>query len=1053
VTIFSILCESGEMLEQYLRRILEVARRGDAREESFYPTLETMLTEFALSKNRKDISVTSQPKKTEAGNPDFRVWDGKQRIVGYIEAKTPDKNLDDIEKTEQVKRYKTTFPNFVLTNFFEFRLFRNGVIVDKVRIADPITIHSLKGTPRVENKEQFENLQEKFFSFSFPKITSAQPLAVELAKRTRFLRDEVIAEELREEDKNRTGKILGFYEAFQTYLIRGLTKEQFADLYSQTITYGLFASRMRCKGRFNRKLAVQDIPRSIGILREMFDFISLGDLPPQLEWIVDEIANVLANVDVKRIFSEYYRKQKGEDPIFHFYETFLAEYNPEERERRGVYYTPKPIVSYIARSLHLVLKEKFGLNDGLASENVTILDPAAGTLTFIAEAINEATNEFTSKYGQGGKERFINEHIMKNFYAFELMIAPYAIGHVKISFLLDELGHKLRDEEMNFYLTNTLELEDIEQTALPGMASLAEESRKAGAVKKEIPIWVILGNPPYSGMSANRGKWITELIKDYKYVDGKPLDEKNPKWLQDDYVKFIRFAEWKINQVEKGIVGYITNHSYLDNPTFRGMRQNLLKAFDEVYFLDLHGNSLKKEKCPDGSKDENVFDIRQGVAIAFFVKEKKDGSGNGDCRAFHSEVWGLREKKYEWLNTHDVKTTKWGKIEPNSPFYFFIPRKKKHEEMYKKHWRITDVFSANSVGVVTARDRLTIQYTPDMVWNVVQDFFSLPEEKARIKYDLGKDARDWKVSLAKQDLRATGLDRESVVPILYRPFDLRYTYYTGHSRGFICMPRPEIMYNMLKGENLALLVHKRKELPVPYSHFFVTDALSEHCCVSIKTTSYHFPLYVYENNQKRSNINPTLVKTLRETYGVKTETEDVLHYVYSVFYSNIYRNKYEEFLKTDFPRVPFTTAYRLFKKMAKLGKRLVGLHLLKAEELNEPTVRFQGTGDNVVKKCVFNEKQRRVYINKSQYFEGVSEEVWQYHIGSYQVLSKWLKYRRGKELSLKEIKHYCRVATALKRTIGIQEEIDGLYPAIEKDIIEFEEKKQNASLDEYKQGH
>lgn len=1040
------------MLKRYIKRILEVARLGDAREESYYPALEAMINEFADSKNKKGIHVTSQPKKTDAGNPDFRVWDGKQKIVGYIEAKTPDKNLDDIENTEQVKRYKATFPNFVLTNLFEFRLFRNGTIVCNVRIADPLAIHGLKGIPFVENAEQFENLLEKFFSFSFPSITSAQPLAIELAKRTRFLRDEVIAEELREDEKEGSGKIVGFYEAFRTYLIRGLTKEQFADLYSQTITYGLFASRMRGKGKFNRKLAVHDIPRSIGILREMFDFISLGDLPPQLEWIVDEISNVLANVDVKKIFSEYYRKQKGEDPIFHFYETFLAEYDPEERERRGVYYTPKPVVSYIARSLHLILKEKFGLDDGLANENVTILDPAAGTLTFIAEAINEAVKEFTSKYGQGGKERFINEHIMKNFYAFELMIAPYAIGHVKISFLLDELGHKLQDEEMNFYLTNTLELEDIEQTSLPGMASLAEESRKAGEVKKRIPIWVILGNPPYSGMSANRGQWITGLIEDYKYVDGRSLDEKNPKWLQDDYVKFIRFAEWKINQIEKGVVGYITNHSYLDNPTFRGMRQHLMKTFDEVYFLDLHGNALKKEKCPDGSKDENVFDIRQGVAVAFFVKEKKDGSRNSDCKAFHSEIWGLREKKYEWLNSHDIKITEWEEISPKSPFYFFVPKAEEYEELYSKYWKITDIFPTNSVGIVTARDKLTIQDTKEKVWEVVQDFSTLSEEKARDKYHLGNDAQDWKVALAQQDLRNSGIRKEYIIPVIYRPFDVKYTCYTGHSRGFICRPRIEVMQHMKK-ENIAMCVGRAGQvvgLEKPWNIVFCSKFIADFN-LFYRGGNVNFPLYIYNNKDKVTNMSRVFWKELETAYSNSLSPEQIFFYIYSVLHSNIYRIKYAEFLKIDFPRVPFTTDYDLFTEISKLGKKLVELHLLNSALLSVPMTKFQGKGDNIVKKPLYVEGRGRIYINEVQYFEGIEQDVWEYQIGGYQVLYKWLKDRKGKELSLKEIKHYCRVVTALKRTIEIQEEIDKLYPCVEKDVIEFKEKTLDASLDEYKQ--
>lgn len=1034
------------MLKPYIKKILEVARRVDAREESYYSIFETLLKEFAASTNKRNIHITVLPKKTEAGNPDFRVWDGKQKIVGYIEAKTPDKNLDEIEKTEQIKRYKTTFKNFILTNFFELRLYKDGLLIDKVRITDPISIYSLKGTPPVENKEDFMNLLEKFFSFSFPSITSAQPLAVELAKRTRFLRDEVIAEELKEEEANGMGKIGGFYEAFQTYLIRGLTKEQFADLYSQTITYGLFASRMRCEGDFNRKLAVYDIPRSIGILREMFEFISLGDLPSQLEWIVDEISNVLANVDVKKIFSEFFRKKKGEDPIYHFYETFLAKYDPEERERRGVYYTPKPVVSYIVRSLHVILKEKFGLDDGLADENVTILDPAAGTLTFVAEAIKEAVNEFTSKYGEGGKEGFIKEHIMKNFYAFELMIAPYAIGHLKISFLLEELGHRVQEEDMKFYLTNTLELEDIEQTSLPGMASLADESRKAGEVKKRIPIWVIFGNPPYSGISANRGKWITEQIEDYKYVDGKPLGEKNPKWLQDDYVKFIRFAEWKINQVENGAIGYITNHSYLDNPTFRGMRQHLMKNFDEIYVLNLHGNTLKKEKCPDGSKDENVFDIRQGVAIAFFVK-KKEKDSNG-CKVFHSEIWGLREKKYEWLS-HDIKTTEWKEIHPHSLFYFFVPREEKYEKLYNQFWKITDISPVNSVGIVTARDRLTIQNTPDEVWAIVQDFSSLPEEKARSKYDLGKDAQDWKVSLAQDDLRKSGLRRGLIVPILYRPFDIRYTYFTGRSRGFICRPRNEVMQHIMK-ENLAICVGRAGQvvgLEKPWNVVFCSKFV-EDFNLFYRGGNVNFPLYLYINQDKKANIDTILREVLKKSYDYTPSPEEIMCYIYSILHSNIYRNKYAEFLQTDFPRVPFTTDYNLFNKMCKLGKRLVDLHLMKSKELIKPIAKFQGVGDNIVEKPLFK-KEGRVYINKKQFFERIEEDIWDYQIGGYQVLYKWIKDRKGSKLSLEDIKHYCKVVTALKRTIEIQDEIDKLYPDVEKNIIMFKENNKNANLEKY----
>jgi len=622
------------ILRSYLKNLHRIITQGDAREESFYSALEDLIAAYAQATAKKQVHVTTLPKKTEAGNPDFRIWDGQQHIVGYIEAKPPSEgNLQLVSEADQLKRYRQTFPNLILTNFFEFRLYRNGELIDTVQIARPLISTKLEKVPPLEKADEFVDLLEKFFAFSLPKSYSAELLATELAKRTRFLRDEVVRHQLAEEKERGTGALLGFYEAFQTYLIGGLTEDDFADLYSQTITYGLFAARVRTGEEFNRRAAFDAIPHTIGILRDLFRFVSLGDLPQALEWIVDDIAEVLAVADVQGILHRYFHsggeveklttppKGKGADPIVHFYETFLKYYDPKERERRGVYYTPEPVVSYIVRSLHAILKEKFGKPDGLASEGVTLLDPAAGTMTFVAKAAQVAVDEFVSKYGEGSRESFIRDHILRNFYAFELMMAPYAVGHLKMAFFLEELGYTLKpDERCKFYLTNTLEMEELAEAKLPGLSSLAEESHKAGKVKKDTPILVILGNPPYSGHSANKGPWIRGLIEDYKYVDGKPLGERNPKWLQDDYVKFIRFAEWKIAQSGEGVVGIITNHSYLDNPTFRGMRQHLMDTFDEIYILDLHGNSLKKERCPDGSKDENVFDIRQGVAIALLLK-------------------------------------------------------------------------------------------------------------------------------------------------------------------------------------------------------------------------------------------------------------------------------------------------------------------------------------------------------------------------------------------------------------------------------------------------
>ena len=1067
------------MLKAYLKRIYEVAQTGDAREESYYSSLEELFKAFADSIGKKHIHITTLPKKTEAGNPDFRVWDGKQSIVGYIEAKEPFmENLDYIENGKQLERYRHTFPNLILTNFFEFRLYRNGRLIDKVLLARPFIIHELRTIPPVENKDNFLNLLDKFFSFSLPKVYTAESLASELAKRTSFLRDQVVLGELKEEKVS----ILGFYEAFREYLIWGLTKENFADLYSQTVTFGLFAARTRSKNGFNRRLAYYYIPKTIGILRDVFKFISLGELSEQMECMVDDISEVLAVADVNEILSKYYREGKGEDPVHYFYETFLAEYDPKERERRGVYYTPESVVSYIVRSLNIILKERFQKDTGFASRDVTILDPAAGTLTFLAEASKLAIEEFSTTYGEGGKESFIKEHILKNFYAFELMMAPYVIGHLKMSLLFERLGYKLtQNERVKFYLTNTLEMEESKQTSFPGISSLSGESYIAMGIKRKIPILVILGNPPYSGISANlsekevavkRGQryitnyqiqedklnggykltpqtreakrkmkvrqktWIGELIEYYKVINGQWLGERNPKWLQDDYVKFIRFAQWKIAQAGEGVLGFITNHSYLDNPTFRGMRQSLMNSFNEIYLLDLHGNSLKRERCPDGSKDENVFDIQQGVAISLFIKKK-----DLEKKVFHSERWGLREDKYTWLSKNDIKTTEWKGIKPDSPYYFFVPRAETYRDIYEKYWKITDIFPVNCTGIVTARDKFVIDFDRDVLKRRIEMFreLSMPDEIVKQAFKL-KDTRGWKFAEARKELAKDKNWEAYFSTILYRLFDVREIYYTQR---MVDWPRPEVMRHMVH-ENLGLLTCRQNTLG--FHHAFVCENIVESCIVSNKTREigYLFPLYLYpdkrdmfsheEAQERKPNLDPKLVKSLAEAYGKELTPEETLYYIYGVLYSNTYRSKYAEFLKIDFPRVPFTKDYELFNRMGKYGSELVSLHLLKSAELNNPVAKFQGSGDSQVEKPRYDEG--RVYINNNQYFEGIEKDVWEYQIGGYQVLDKWLKDRKGRKLSLEEIKHYCQVVTALKRTIEAQAKIDDLYPEIESETVE-----------------
>jgi len=812
------------IISAYLKNVAGITSRGDAREETYYSELKTLLEQFPAGEG-KIVYVTVLPKKTEAGNPDFRVWDGKHHIVGYIEAKPPGTNLDRIETSDQLSRYRHTFPNFILTDFYEFRLYRDGALIDQVAIGRPFIAKKLKTTPPIEQVEKFENLLGKFFAFSLPRVFSAEELAVELAKRTRFLRDQVVAEELKEQEKGK-GDITGFYTAFKKYLIAGLTEKQFADLYSQTIAYGLFAARTRADGEFNRKLAFDYIPPTIGILRDVFHFISLGDLPTQMEVIVDDISAVLNAADINEILNQYYQEGRGEDPIVHFYETFLAQYDPHTRERRGVYYTPEPVVHYIVHSIHHLLKSRFNLGDGLANREVTLLDPAGGTLTFPAEAVRLAVQEFTQKYGEGGKTSFIREQILRTFYAFELMMAPYAIGHLKISFLLESLGCPLQEEDrFQLYLTNTLEMEDIAQIDIPGLSSLSEESHLAGRVKKQEPILVILGNPPYSGISANQNAWTEKLLKEnidgaqsYYIVDGKPLGERNPKWLQDDYVKFLRFAQWKIHKAGQGIVGMITNHGYLDNPTFRGMRQSLMGTFNEIYILDLHGNSLKRETAPDGGKDENVFDIRQGVAIALFVKR----AGQSGCRIIHADLYGRRVEKYSWLDSHDVSNVDYQEIQPKTPYYFFIPRVTGGIQHYLDWPKINEIFPVNSVGVVTSRDSFVIDYDSKELENRImqlQNIEGLPDEILIETYGL-KEKKNWCLKTVRNKVKADSNFRKRMQPILYRPFDTRFIFY---HEAVIERSRREVMRHILAGENISLCFMRQFSGSMPYTHFLVAE--------------------------------------------------------------------------------------------------------------------------------------------------------------------------------------------------------------------------------------
>lgn len=1034
-----------KVLTTYLKTVAEKTMRQDTTESSYYGAVELLFSDFPLEKGRK-TKVTTLPKPTEAGNPDFRVWDGENFIVGYIEAKLPG-DLDNPRHQEQFHRYISTFPNVILTDFYEFRLFRDGVHIDSATIGSHF-VAKLKQTPNLENSPDFERIANKFFEFKLPKTFTAQQLAIQLAKRTRFLRD-IIHDQLEEELAPQKGKLYYYYQAFKKFLIPSLNPETFADLYAQTIAYGLFAARTRIPPTesFTRRSAFDHIPHTVGILQELFRYISLEDPSEQMKVTIDDIASVLNASDINSILDQYYKQGKGEDPIIHFYETFLKEYDPATRESRGVYYTPEPIVKYIVRSVHELLKTEFGLSDGLATKGVTLLDPAAGTLTFPAEAIKVAVQEYVTKYGEGGKEGFIRDQILPNFYAFELMMAPYAIGHMKVAYLLEALGFKMRGSDaFKLYLTNTLEMEDIQQTEVPGIEALSTESHNAGHVKQE-PILVIVGNPPYSGHSANNSDEVKASLREnrdgaqsYFTVDGKPLGERNSKWLQDDYVKFLRFAQWKIQKAGKGIVAMITNHGWLDNPTFRGMRQSLMQTFDQIYILDLHGNSIKKESAPDGSKDDNVFDIQVGTSISIFVKTK---ANKDKTKIVCFDQYGDRFNKYAFLKNSSVHSTGWQEIYPEKKFYLFKPVNRMLLEKYQSFQKIIEIFPINGIGVATHRDKFVIDESLFLLQSRVSQFTnpSFPNDLLREAYGLN-DTRDWKLSDNRKALSKNGYLDAMFMRYAYRPFDDRFISYSQY---LIEFPRKELLQNM-SSQNLAILVGRQGQAVGAESVWnlsFITDKISD-VNMFYRGGATVCPLYVYEDenelrlfsNQtalKTPNINKKIYSQIREDIGRDVPPEEILFYVYAVLYSPLYRKKYSEFLKTDFPRIPFTPDPQLFESMARLGERLKDLHLLQSKELEDSTVRFQGTGDDIIQFRRYDPDQKRLYINKDKYFENLEPEVWEYQIGGYQVLDKYIKDRKGRPLT--DPRHIIRIATALAKTIELQKEIDILYSSLEKSLL------------------
>ncbi|MFX0122218.1 MAG: type ISP restriction/modification enzyme [Candidatus Hodarchaeota archaeon] len=854
-----------------------------------------------------------------------------------------------------------------------------------------------------------------------------------------------------------------FHEVRNT-LINDLTLKTFADMYAQTVTYGLFTLRIYHleESKLEKILRTMN-PFLKNYLYKIFQLNADQNLEMKIKDLgIPKLVKILEQIDIEALIDYFVKNKKYKDPIIHFYEEFLHFYDPNQKIERGVFYTPDAVVSFIVRSVNLILKLYFDCEDGLADDahirlngrkipKIQILDPATGTGTFLIHIVELIYTFYKEKCDRKKLHlkwnSYVESSLLPRLFGFELLMTPYIIANLKLRLKLKETGYDFKDQRLGIYLTNTLEGTNI----IPSTTGLfSKEDKNVSKIKMEYPISVVLGNPPYSGHSSNKSKWIDGLLRgkpgdntrevNYFKVDGKSLGEKNPKWLNDDYVKFIRFGQWRIEKTGYGVLAVIANHSFIDNPTFRGMRQELMKTFTDIYILDLHGNTRRKEVCPDGSKDENIFDIKQGVCISFFIKNPNK---KGETEIFKADLWGLQEFKYSFLEANDFSTIDWKKVNSYSPWYMFFQMNKKRWKEYQCWWTILDIFSKFSVGIMTGQDTLTIQDDPLKVQRIVEDIILLPEGKVRKKYGLKKDKRQWTYQKAKLDLERCGLNQKQrktelkrkiqkkIVNILYRPFDRRYTFYTGVSRGFHERPRGKLMKYMIMGRNLGLII-SRNSRPASWRDILITEDIIELGVMATRpgNNAPLFPLFLYKKTKngyiREINFSNEFKKFIKEKYGIKNKptAEDVLYYIYAILHSSKYRERYEDFLKIDFPRIPFTTKLDLFYELREIGRELVEKHLMKGVGLCDLKGRLRGSQDLPEVKRLYYTPDNKLFINKNQFFEKIRPEVYNFCIGGYQICKKWLTDRKGKMLSKNDIESFSTIVEVIHKTISLMERID-----------------------------
>lgn len=1045
-------------LQEYIDNLDKRYRLGNATEHTFRGDLQQLLESLVPT-----IRATNEPKRQSCGAPDY-ILTKKDIPVGFIEAKDiGDKDLEGKKKTgnkEQFDRYKASLNNLIFTDYINFHLYREGEFITKISIGE-VTEKGIK--PLSENFGKFENLIKDFCTHVGQTIKSSKKLAEMMAGKARLLSD-IIEKSLTSDDENQENSTLKEQMlAFKQILIHDITPQGFADVYAQTIAYGMFAARLHdpTLNNFSRQEAAELIPKSNPFLRKLFGYIAGPDIDDRIKWVVENLSEIFLACNVEEILKNYGKATKMEDPIIHFYETFLSEYDPKLRKSRGVWYTPQPVVNFIVRAVDDILKTEFDLPQGLADTSKTtikvntqtpdkrsatgykqmerdvhkvqILDPATGTGTFLAEVVKHIHKKFQGQ--QGIWSNYVEQHLLPRLNGFELLMASYAMAHLKLDLLLTETGYKpTTNQRFRVYLTNSLE-EHHQDTGTLFANWLSTEANEANHIKRDTPVMCVIGNPPYAVSSTNKNDWIQDLISAYK----KNLNERKIN-LDDDYIKFIRYGQYYIDKNGSGVLAYISNNSFIDGITHRQMRKHLLETFDKIYILDLHGNAKKKEVCPDGSPDQNVFDIMQGVSINIFVKtNKKKKTELGEV--YHFDLQGKRNRKYETLNNSTISEIKWSKLDFKKHYYFFVPKDFESEEKYKSGFKVDELFPKNVAGIETMKDSLIIYFNENEFELIKRSI----NDREFIKCKAGKIREDQITRFQKAIIN----EEYSISKILYRPFDKRtILYWFKDNKGVMWRNRGEIMKQM-NYKNIGLGFSRTVYGNYDWQDVQVIDSISEKgfMAMRISNAAINCPLYLYpdtneqqtiEKTEKRTpNLKIKIVDQIAEKLGLTFTNEkdtstssaskntfapiDILDYIYAVLHSPTYREKYKEFLKIDFPRVPYPEDQDTFWQLVKLGGEIRQIHLLESPVVENYITEYPIDGDNVVGKPRY--KDGKVYINDTQYFDNVPQVAWEFYIGGYQPAQKWLKDRKERTLEFDDILHYQKIIVALSETDRLMKEI------------------------------